>query len=228
MRSGGRSNGRTAMSKVITRYPVFIRSGMVLICLAFAVSFARGPISTRTIVVAAGTLCLSVAILSYKAEVDPSEIRVRYLPFCTTRTPMRDVTHLVEEKTLVLVTATSKIPLLGLSLKAREPLFEILPRRLNVVPKHPKRRTDSAAVVRRHMGRTVVVAVTFVVSLGLAIPLLKGNPWNAHVDTIGKYVLFFCFFMFLVIQTGFTYVLWSSKRAFDKIERDQADDPLIR
>jgi hypothetical protein len=227
---GGRRHGRTAMSKVITRFPVFIRSGMVLTCLAFAVSFARGPVSTRTIIVAAASLCLSVAILSYKAEVDPSEIRVRHLPFYTTRTPMRDVTHLVEEKTLVLVTATSKIPLWGLSLKTRRPLFDILPGRLNVAPKHPKRRTDSATVVRRHMRRTLLVAVTFVVSLGLSIPFLKGNPWNVYVDAVGKYVLFFCFFMFLlvVIQAGFTYVLWSRKRAFDKLERELADGRLIR
>ena len=218
------------MSKVITRFPVFIRSGMVLTCLALAVSFARGPVSTRTIIVAAATLCLSVAILSYKAEVDPSEIRVRHLPFYTTRTPMRDVTHLVEEKTLVLVTDSSQIPLWGLSLKARGPLFDILPGRLDVVPTRPTKRTDSAAVVRRHIRRTILVAVTFVVSLGLAIPFLKGNPWNAYVDTFGKYILFFCFFMFLlaVIQAGFTYVLWSRKRAFDKLERELADGRLIR
>lgn len=134
------------MNKVIIRYPIFIRCGMVLMCLVFAVSLARGPVSTRTIIGAAGVLCLSVAILSYRVEVDPSEIRVRHLPFYTKRTPMRDVTHLVEETTLVLVTATSKIPLWGLPVKAREALFEILPRPLDVVPKHLKRRADSAAI----------------------------------------------------------------------------------
>ncbi len=218
------------MSKVVTRYPVFIRCGMVLMCLVFAVSIVRGPVTTRTIIVAAGVFCLCVAILSYKAEVDPSEIRVRYLPFYTKRTPMRDVTRLVEETTLVLVTATSKIPLWGLSLKARGPLFEILPRRLDVVPSRPASRRDSAAVVRRCVSLTIVVAVVFAVNLGLAIPFLKGNPWNQYVDTIGKYILFLCLCMFLlfVFLAGFTYVLWSSKKAFDKIERDQADGRLIR
>ncbi len=216
------------MNKVVTRYPLSIRCGMVMMCLVFAVSIARGPVSTRTIIVAVGVLCLSVAILSYKAEVDPTEIRVRYLPFYTKRTPMRDVTHLLEEKTVVLVTATSKIPLWGLSLKARGPLFEMLPRRLDVPPTHPNRRTDSAAIVRRFARWTILAAVAFIVNLCLSVPFLKGNPWNQYVDTIGKYVLFLCLCMFLllVFLAGFPYVLWASKRAFDKIERDEANGRL--
>jgi len=68
-----------------------------------------------------GAFALTTAILAYKTEVEATEVRVRYLPFYTKRTPMRNVTHLVEGKTLVLVTAHSKIPLWGLSVKAREP-----------------------------------------------------------------------------------------------------------
>lgn len=196
---------------------------MVLMCLVFAVSIVRGPVGAQAIIGAVGALCLSVPIWSYKAEVDPSEVRVRYLPFYTKRTLMRDVTHLVEEKTLVLVTATSKIPLWGLSLKAREALFYVLPRRLDVAPKPLETRTDSDAVVRRFVRWTILAAVAFFVDLCLSIPFLKGNPWNQYVDTIGKYVLFLCLCMFLllVFLAGFTYVLWSSKRAFDKIERDE-------
>lgn len=84
-----------------------------------------------------------------------------------------------------------------------------------------KRRSDSAAIVRRYVRRTIIVAVLFIVSLGFSVPFLKGNPWNQYVDTIGKYVLFLCFcmYMLLLFGAGFTYVLWSRKRAFDKIER---------
>ena len=82
MRSG------TPMNKVVTRYPLSIRCGAVLVCVLFAVSIARGPVSTRTIVVAVAALSLSVALLTYKAEVDPAEIRVRYLPFYTKHTLM--------------------------------------------------------------------------------------------------------------------------------------------
>jgi hypothetical protein len=213
------------MDKVVTRYSLSIRCSGVLACVLLAVGIARGSVRTTTIVIAVGALCLSVALLAYKAEIDPTEIRVRYLPFYTKRTPMRDVTHLVEERTLVLVTATSKIPLWGLSLSAREPLFEILPRHLDVLPTHSNRRADSAAVVRRHVRRTIAVSVAFIVSLGLSVPFLKGNPWNEYVGTIGKYILLFCLCMFLLLlfQAGFAYVLWSSKRAFDRIEKDQLD-----
>jgi hypothetical protein len=211
------------MKTVVTRYPVFIRYGTVLACLVLAVGIAKGPVSTRIVVIAASIVCLAIAILAYKAEIDAVEVRVRYLPFYIKRTPLREITHLAEEKTLVLVTATSKIPLWGLSAEARESLSDILPSHLNQTRTHPSRRTDSAAVVRRHVKRTIVVATAFFISLILSVPFLEGNRWNRYVDTIGKYVLFFCLctFLLLLFQAGFTYVLWSSKRAFDSIERDQ-------
>ena len=76
-------------------------------------------------------------------------------------------------------------------------------------PRARPARRDSAAVVRRCVSLTIVVAVVFAVNLGLAIPFLKGNPWNQYVDTIGKYILFLCLCMFLlfVFLAGFTYVL---------------------
>jgi hypothetical protein len=211
------------MNRVVTRYPIFIRCGMVIVCLVLAIGIVRGSVGSGTIIVAVGAVGLTIVILAYKAEVEATEVRVRYLPFYTKRTPMQAVTHLVEEKTLVLVTADSKIPLWGLPMKAREPLFEILPRHLEVTTTHPNRRTDSALVVRRHVRRTILVAIAFVVSLGLSVPFLKGNPWNQYVDRVGKYILFFCLCMFLLLlfQAGFTYVLWSSKRAFDRIEREE-------
>jgi hypothetical protein len=133
----------------------------VLVCVLLAAGIARGPVSAGTIIVAIGALCLSAAILSYRVEVDSTEVRVRYLPFYTKCTPIRDITHLAEERTLVLVTATAKIPLWGLSTKAREPLFEILSPHLDVVPTLPNRRTDSAAVVRRHVRWTILAGVGF-------------------------------------------------------------------
>jgi hypothetical protein len=134
---------------------------------------------------------------------------------------MRDVTHLVEEKTLVLITATSKITLWSLSLKDREPLSEILPSHLDVLPMQPRGRTDPAAVVRRNTKRAVVVGAAFIVILGFSIPFLKGNPWNRYADSIGKYVLFLCLYLFLLalLQGSIAYALWSYKRTLDKIGR---------
>lgn len=210
-------------NKVVTRYPLSIRCGVVLITALLAFAIARGSATTGAIVVGFGSACLSIVLLAYRAEVSPTEIRVRYLPFYARKTPIRDVSHLAEGKTLVLVTATSRIPLWGLSMKTRESLFEILPRHLEVMAAHRNRRTDAAADVRRNGRRTILVPAAFVVSLGLSIPFLNGNPWHSYVDMIGKYIAFFCLVMFLLLlfQAGFTYVLWSSQREFEKIAREQ-------
>src|SRR5690348_5122634 len=125
------------MSEVAIRYPLAIRYGAALVSVLLAASTASRAVGIWTIVIAGVAVWRSVAVLAYEGEVDLTEVRGGYLPFFTNRTPMRDVMHLVEETTLVLVTATSKIPLWGLSLKAREPLFAILPRHLEVLPTLP-------------------------------------------------------------------------------------------
>lgn len=208
------------MNRVATRYPLPVRLGAVLVCTIFAASIAKDPVSNGTIIVAVGAACLSVAILAYRAEIDEAEVRVRYVPFLTKRTQIRDVTHVVEERTLVLVTPTSKIPLWGLSDLAREVLFRILPARLMVAPLQPGRPGVAVVRVRRHVRVTILAAVVFVTSTAFSIPFLRGNPWNAYVDTIGKYVLFICLcaFLFLLFEAGFTWVLWSTKRDIDKID----------
>lgn len=210
------------MNRIVIRYPIFVRWSMVLVCLVLAVGILRGPVVPGTMIVATGAVCLTVAILAYKAEVEKNEVRVRYLPFYTKRTPMRDITHLLEGPTFVLFTATSKIPLWGLSIKDRGPLFEILPKHIRVMPTRPRTRTDSATVIRRHFRRTSFLAVAFIVSLGLSVPFLKGNPWNKYVDIFGKYIMFWCLctFLLLLFQAGFAYVLWSSRRDFDKVENE--------
>lgn len=208
---------------LVIRYPLLVRVVSSLPCFVVAGAIIKGSIHATTIVVFVGALCLSVAVLAYRAEVSATEVRIRYLPFYTRHTPMRDITHFIEKNTLVLVTATSQIPLWGLSLKARQPLFELLPKHLETAPTHPTRTTDSAAVVLRHVRRTILIAAAFVVTVTFSVPFLHGNPWNAYVDTFGKYVIFACLcaFLLLLFQAGFTYVLWSSKRTFDRIERDR-------
>jgi len=84
------------------------------VCGLLVFGIARGSASVGAAVVSLGFACLTIALFAYRTEVESTEIRVRYLPFLTKRTPMRDVTHMVEEKTLVLVTATSKITVMGL------------------------------------------------------------------------------------------------------------------
>jgi hypothetical protein len=96
------------MNNIVARYPVPVRLGAVLVCAVFAVAIARGPVSNGAVIVAVGAACLSVAVLAYRAEIGETEVRIRYAPFFTKRTPIRDVTHVVEERTLVLITPTSK------------------------------------------------------------------------------------------------------------------------
>lgn len=211
------------MNKVVARYPLSIRCGAVLVCVLLAISMFRSRTTTGAIVVGVGALCLCVALWAYRAEVKATEVRVRYLPFYTKRTPMGDVTHLLEGKTLFLVTATSKIPLWGCSLKDRGLLFEIIPRHLEVMPMHLNKRTDSTAVVRRHVRWTILCGIGFAVTAAAVTPFLAGFPLHDYWNSAGKYLLLLCmgFFIVFIFEAGFTYVLWSSKRAFDKIEREQ-------
>jgi len=205
---------------VVTRCPLAIRLGVLIACGLLAFGIVRGPVSTWTLLVAVGALCLTVSILSYKAEVDRREVRVRHLPFYTSHTPLLEITHLVEERTLVLVAGTTKIPLWGLSATAREELFRILPGDLKLMPAHADRPTDNAAAVRRFARYTTIVAGAFLVNLALSIPFLHGNRWNRYIDAIGKYALLVCLctFLLLLFLGGFTIILWDAKRAADKIE----------
>lgn len=207
---------------VITRYPVATRCIVVVMCALFLVSHARGPVSAGTVVVAIGALGLTVAILSYKAEIDTAEVRVRYLPFYTKRTPVRDITYVLDERTLILGTATGKIPLWGLSQRTRTQLFKILPRRL-AAASPPDSRIDSAALVRRHTRWTILAGIGFVIAAAAVVPFLAGFPLHNDWNSGGKYVLLLCigFFILFVFEAGFTYLLSYSKRALDRVERAQ-------
>jgi hypothetical protein len=191
----------------------------VFMCVVFVADIARGSVSTGSIAVAAGALCLAIAILGYKAEADRTEVRIRYAPFLTRRALIRDVTHVVEKRTLVLVTPTSELPLWVLTAKDREKLFQILPQHLELVASSA-RMTDAAASLRKHLYWTVIAAVGFLLSFGLVIPFFKGNAWHGYWNSVGQYVLLLCllFFIALIFEAGFTWVSWSTKRDADRIE----------
>ena len=112
---------------------IAIRVGSVLVCLFLFFGIARGAVKPLPIVAALGAAaCLSIALVSYRAHIDMDEIQVRYWPFFTKRTQIKDVVAIAEERTLVFVTPTSRIPIWGLTAKAREHLSEMLPHRLRV------------------------------------------------------------------------------------------------
>jgi len=209
------------MNRVVTRYPLPVRFGATLVCVIFAAAIMRGAVSSGTIIVAFGALCLSVAVLAYRAEVDETEVRIRYFLFFTRRTLIRDITSLVEGRTLFLVAPTAKIPLWGLSLETRERLFQILPRRLQVMAPERSRRSDSAAAaIRKHQRGALFSGIAFLLTAALVIPFFKGNVWHEYWNSLGQYLLLLClvFFIASVFEAGFTWVLWSSKREIDGIE----------
>jgi hypothetical protein len=204
-----------------------IRIGSVFVCMLLAIGIARGPVHGMTILVAFGAVCLSVAVLSYRAEVNETEVSIRYAPFFTRNTPVRDITHLVEGKTLILMTPTSRIPLWGLSDTARESLFQILPRHIDFEPSRSGRPSDSAASIRKHRRWTIVAGIGFLVTAVLVVPFFKGNALHDYWDRAGQYLLLLCllFFIALIFEAGFTWVLWSTKRDIDRIENRHARRP---
>jgi len=214
------------MNRVVAGYPMPVRSGVILVCVIFAAAIARGEVSNGTILVAFGALCLSVAILAYRVEVDDTEVRIRYAPFFTRRTLIRDVTHMVEGRTLVLITPTTRIPLWGLSLNARETLLQTLPSHLGAMsPTGPSRQVDTA--IRKHRRWTIVAGIGFLVTAALVVPFFKGNAWYEYWNSVGEYLLLLCllFFIAFIFEAGFSWVLWSAKRDVDKIENQRVRRP---
>jgi hypothetical protein len=189
-----------------------------------------GSLSAGTLIVGVAALCLAIAILAYRAEIDRTKVRIRHALFFTKRTQIRDAAHLVEERTLVLVTSTSKIPLWGLSLKARETLFQILPPSSGCPSRDETgRRIDSNASVRKHLRWTIVAGVGFLVTSSLVVPFFKGNALHNYWNGMGQYLLLLClcFFSALAFEAGFTGVLWSTKRDIDRIEKRHARRRLV-
>ena len=206
--------------RVVTRYPLPIRVGMLIVGTLVAIGFTRGPVHVMTILVTFGALCLTVAVLAYRAEVNQREVRIRYAPFYTRHTSVPDIVGLVDGKTFILLTATSRIPLWGLSDNAREVLFQILPHHLDVAASRPRTQNDSTAGIRKHVRWTIIAAVGFLVTALSVIPFFKGNALHSYWSSMGQYILLLCllFFVALIFEAGFSWVLWSTKRDVDRIE----------
>jgi energy-coupling factor transporter transmembrane protein EcfT len=70
---------------------------------------------------------------------------------------------------------------------------------------------------------TIFSGIGFAMTVTAVSPFLAGFPLHDYWNSAGKYLLLLCmgFFVVFIFEAGFTYVLWSRKRAFDKIEREQ-------
>jgi hypothetical protein len=207
--------------RVVTRYPPMIRVGMLLVCAVLAIGLTRGSVHPMTVIVAFAAVCLTVAVLAYRTEINEKEVSVRYVPFFTRHIPLREIINLVEGKTLILITATSRVPLWGLSDKARGVIFQILPRHLDVLGSQSESQKDSVVSIRKHRRFTIVAAVGFLVMALSVVPFFKGNALHDYWSSAGQYLLLMCllFFIAFVFEAGFTWVLWSTKREVDEIAR---------
>jgi hypothetical protein len=210
---------------VVMKYPLLVRFGTLFACAVLGLAVLRNAATKPTMAVGAGAICLAVAVFSYRAEVNTTEVRVRYLPFYVRRAPLGDITQIVQKRTTVLVTRSGRISLWGLTPKAREDLSQILPARLYAGEPRIPTQAESAAVVRRHAVRTLCLAVGFVLTALFSVPFLNDNRWHPYADDVGRYVLLACliFFMLFLFQGAIAWALWSYRRDIAKI-----DDRLSR
>lgn len=216
-----RRSSTTEKPRLVLRYPLLIRIGAMTVCAVFGVAILRGPSSVLTILAAIGSLGIMVAVLSYRAEINTAEVRVRYLPLWISSTPVREITRAVQERatTLVLLSESGRISLWGVSARDREALAEVLPARLYSEPRIPTA-AQGAAVVRRHVARAIYLGAAFLLTAALSVPFMNDNRWHKHFDTVGQYVLSGCLIILILflLQGTAAWALWSYKRKMDKID----------
>jgi hypothetical protein len=222
-----RRSSTTEKPGVVLRYPLLVRIGTMVVCAVFGVAILRGPSSALTILAAIGSLGIMVAVLSYRAEINTTEVRVRYLPFWISSTPIGEITRAVQERstTVVLLGQSVKISLWGISARKREALSRVLPARLYAVGSRMPTAAQATAVVRRHVMRTIYLAAAFLLTLTFSVPFVNDNRWHAYADSVGRYVMLACLIllMLFLLQGTAAWALWSYKRKMDKI-----DDSLSR
>jgi hypothetical protein len=207
---------------VVTRNPPLVGVGMSAICVLLLAGVSRGYAHPATIIVTFFTVCLAVGLLAYRAEVDETEVCIRYAPFYTRRTPMKEVTHLVEKRTLVLVTPRAEIPLWGLSFKGREALFRLLPPSIQILAERPGGEDGPAASLRRFLRWTKWSGIGLAISIGLVIQFFQGNRWHEYADSVGKCVMVLCevLWVLTIWLAGISWVCWSYIRAAKRFDQD--------
>ena len=204
---------------IIVRLPLSFRLLVVLACLLMAFSVIRGP---RPTVPAIAALCcfLAVAIAIWWREVriTRDEIVVQAFPFFRSVTPIADVMRLDGAKTVILVTARSRISLWGLRNDDAERLFHILPSRIHYDDGLPRAGTRIEVTPERVYRWTAVAGVAFVLSAAAVTPFFAGQPLHAYSESVGKYFLFVCLLCFLafVFLAGTSWNLWTSRRHLNR------------
>lgn len=211
---------------IIARYPLHLRIIASGSCTLFLILvLARSPIHVISIFSSIVFLGLTIALIAYRAEISEKEIAVRYLPFFTKRTLVRDVTDIVERQTIILVTATSQIPIWGLNSKTKEELVRILARHLSYYPTESEEEPNIIDVkekLRKHVRRTAILGGSFLVTALSNLPFLQGNLRRSPWLVVEKFLFALSLILLLTtIMEGFSALnFWSLKRQLQKIDRE--------
>ena len=167
--------------------------------------------SLTTLVVMLFMTALAIHILSYRAEVTRSEVRLCYWPFFNRSILVEDVQYLTEDRTLVLVTPLSRIPLWGLSAANRSDLFHILPQRLQVKKSSKSKLVKTPLYYMKwHLRFAKIVGVVFFATTAVLIPMMKGNSLHKYWEPWGKYLLLIdmAFFVLFLFEGGMSFIYW--------------------
>ena len=208
---------------VVATYSRIVPVGLLGVCAVLIRTVIKEPANSFVLITTIGLICLSVAILAYKAEVTSTEIRIRYLPLFSKRIPLRNIRGVRDDNTLILVTQSKSIPIWGLSESSKKSVLEILWRQRNIAPAHRRLLPNAAAIVRKHKRRAVIFACAFVLSILLVIPFLAGNPLHEYWEW-AKYLLFLCLATLCLFagQSGFAFSLQQDfKQSLRAEQRDR-------
>ena len=203
------------------KYPWPLPAAGVLLSMLLIRGVFTQRVHPGTVVVTLGAVGLTIYLLAYRIVINRREICVRRAPFFNTCIPVQELTYVIEERTLVLVTKNSKFPLWGLSLAGRERLFDILPRHIEVLPSViEKRGSDPSAALRVHKRWTLFTGIGFFVTAGLSIPFYSGNAFHEYWGTAGRFLILLClcFLIATVVGGAIYWALWSTKRDIERID----------
>jgi hypothetical protein len=209
------------------KYPWPVPTATVFVSLLLFTAMLRGPVHSATVIVAIGSLALTIYALAYRIRITTSEVHIRRGPFLNTSILLQDVTHLVRDRTLVLVTAKNRIPLWGLTLAGRETLFDILPSHIDVLPSATAAlKGDPATALRAHKRWTFLTGIGFLVTAVLSVPFYRGYPLQEYWGRVGQYLTLLCllFLIATVVGGAIYWGLWSTKREIERIGKHDPPD----
>jgi hypothetical protein len=199
--------------QVELKFPIRLRLGISFVCLLVVASGIAATHRTITLLIVIPiAVVLTIHIIAYRAEVDEFEVRLRYWPFLNRSIPVADIQQLAEERTLVLITPTSRIPLWGLSAEGRTNIFRVLPRRLQIQEQAAAHLDETIPLqsMRWHSRAAKLAGAGFVATSSVLTPFLHGYSLHKYWEPWGKLLLVadMAVFLLLLFEIGMSLSYW--------------------